>query len=287
MLDMAMLSPTYTPLTQYFEKPLDYRREVPQDALLFSSRRPAILKYEPRLVRLARLLTTLPWHVSGWQREAEKLEISMAEGVSFKKGWRNVPTTVYLELDGRGQDMQVYHLNFKLRARYEGLRWLMYNHRVFSFIVFTTAFWAGEVIFAVLAWALWSARSGEQKPAGDVKKESGDSESAIKAEPDTEDVETDDVDLSDTPRTFPTYGRQAPLHYVPKAKSEGAEVRVKVEPVPLPLPVGAEGDDESEIPISVQSYRGGRSDSGIGTSFSEAGTSREGVQRRRSKGRGD
>jgi len=32
--------------------------------------------------------------------------------------------------------------------------------------------------------------------------------------------ETDDPDLSDTPRTFPTYGRQAPLRYVPKVKDE-------------------------------------------------------------------
>lgn len=207
----------------------------------------------------------------------------MAEGISFRKGWRNVPIMVYLELQGRGQDIHVYDVQFKLRARYEGIRWLMYNHRIFSFVVFTTAFWAGEVIFAIIAWMLWSSQSSNtEKGKGALKVEDTDASTAVKTEKDEGGMDTDDLDLSDTPRSFPTYGRQPPLHFVPKVKAEDEE-KLVMDETALP-PMGAEADDESEEPVDVGGFRGGRSDSGLGTSFSEGGPSRGNIQRRRSKG---
>jgi seipin len=285
MLDMVLLSPTYQPVAQPIEAGLDIRGSMPSEAVLYSSRRPAILTYHPRLVSLSKQVAALPWYILGWRRDAEKLEIPMAEGVSFRKGWRNVPALVYLELQGKGQDIQVYHVQFKLRARYEGIRWLMYNHRIFSFVVFTTAFWFAEVIFAVLTWMLWNSRSGsgKEKGKGELKGEDTDASTIIKTEREDGELETDDLDLSDTPRSFPTYGRQAPLQYVPKVKTEDDGEKLVMDETTL-QPFAAEADDESEEPIDVGSFRG-RSDSGLGTSFSEGGAShRGGVQRRRSRG---
>jgi seipin len=286
MLDMALLSSTYKPQTQNSDEPLATRESLPSEGVVYSTRRPAILTYHPRLVNWSKQITGLPWFLLGWRRDAEKLEIPMAEGVSFSKGWRHVPKTVYLELQGRGQDIQVYDVQFKLRARYEGIRWLMYNHRIFSFIFFTTGFWLGEVLFAVLTWLVWSSRSGSGpfRVKGEIKGEETDGSTAVKTEREEGEIETDDLDLSDTPRSFPTYGRQAPLQFVPRVKAEYDGEKLVIDEAVL-LPVAAEADDESEEPLDVGSFRGGRSDSGIGTSFSEGGASiRGGLQRRRSKG---
>lgn len=282
MLEMALLSPAYTPSSQSADTPFDIHGPSTNEAVVFSSRRPAILTYHSRLINLSKQVFGLPWYLLGW-RDAEQLEIVMAEGVSFKKGWRNVPTVAYVEVQGRGQSLQVYDVQLKLRARYEGLRWLMYSHRIFSLIVFTTAFWAAEVLFAVLSWVLWSTRSGvwTEEGAKEVKGEETDESTAIKTEEGG--VETD-LDMSDTPRSFPTYGRQAPLQYIPKIKKEEETDQMLPEETTI-QPFAAEADDESEEPPDVGSFRGGRSDSGIGTSFSDGGGSlRGGVQRRRSKG---
>jgi seipin len=286
MLDMVLLSPTYQPVVQSAEAGFDIRGSIPSEAVLLSSRRPAILTYHPRLVSLSKQVAALPWYILGWRRDAEKLEIPMAEGVSFRKGWRNVPALVYLELQGKGQDIQVYDVQLKLRARYEGIRWLMYNHRIFSFVIFTTAFWFAEVIFAILTWMLWNSQSGsgKEKGQGELKGEDTDVSTIIKTERENGELETDDLDLSDTPRSFPTYGRQPPLQYVPRVKTEGDGERLVMDETML-QPFAAEADDESEEPVDVGSFRGGRSDSGLGTSFSEGGASlRGGVQRRRSRG---
>ena len=106
-----------------------------------------------------------------------------------------------------------------------------------------------------------------------MKAEETDASTAIKAEGEEE---TDEPDLSDTPRTFPTYGRQAPLRYVPKVKEEESEGFIMDETAIQPLT--AEADDEDE---ELETFRGGR-DSGVGTSFSEGGE-RSGLARRRSR----
>lgn len=286
MLDMVLLSPTYQPLTQPTEAGFEMRRSMPNEAVLFSSRRPAILTYHPRLVSLSKQFAALPWYILGWHRDAEKLVIPMVEGVLFRKGWRNVPSLLYLELQGNGQKIEVYDVQLKLRARYEGIRWLMYNHRIFSFVVFTTAFWFAEVTFAVLAWILWNSRSHSRKEKwkGELKGEDTDASTVFKTEREDGELETDDLDLSDTPRSFPTYGRQAPLQYLPRVKAENDSEKLVMDETTL-QPFAAEADDESEEPVDISSFRGGRSDSGLGTSFSEAGASLGGgVQRRRSRG---
>lgn len=210
----------------------------------------------------------------GLRQESEMLHIPMAESQAFQKGWKNVPGHLMLELQA-GQEVQVYDVRILFTARFGGLRWLMYNHRILSFIMFTGAFWFSEVVFALLGWlAVQTIFSGKKEVKKEpIKGEDTDASTAIKPEGE----ETDEPDLSDTPRTFPTYGRQAPLRYIPKVKDEDSEEYIIDETAIQPLT--AEADDEDE---DAELYKGGR-DSGIGTSFSEGGE-RSGVARRRSRG---
>lgn len=289
MIDMKLLSTAFSlvvPEVTFTSRIIDY---IPENTVLFTSSRPAILTYQSTLVRLSKQVAGMPWYLLGWRREAEKLDIIMAEGVRFPRGSRNVPETIFLELQTRGsgdKEIEVYNAKIKLRARFSGLRWLMYNHRIFSFVVFTGAFWGAEVVFSVLAWVMLSSlgsnETGQAKFKNELKGEETDGSTAIKTEEKEEDIdEIEDADLSDTPRNFPTYGRQPPLYYAPKVKSEiDASEQILDHTAIQPLAAAVEADDESEEVFGRSRY-----DSGIGTSFSESPrSSGAGVQRRRSKG---
>jgi hypothetical protein len=285
MLSLSLLSPSYVPPVLSSVPPSilqeSHSSTIPPSQLLFVSRRPAILTYSSRLVSLSSRIFSLPLYILGLKHESEVLHIPMAESAIFKKGRANVPAYVLLELQ-TGQEVQVYDVRIHFRARFGGLRWLMYNHRITSFFGFTTAFWFAEIIFTCLGWIalryiFTSATPSEIKTEGAIKGDETDAtiKSEIKDEP-----ETDEPDLSDTPRTFPTYGRQQPLRYIPKVKDEDSEEYVLDEAAIQPL-AAMEADDEDEEDV----FRA--RDSGIGTSFSEGGERRAGVTRRRSgRGRG-
>jgi seipin len=280
MLSLSLLPPTYRPPLPLSSAPTPKNPgrtiSVSPDEVLFFSRRPAILTYTSRLISLSERIFALPLYILGLRQEAEILHIPMAESQSFLKGWKNVPGYVVIELQA-GQEVQVYDVRILFTARFGGLRWLMYNHRILSFIVLTSVFWFSEVIFTVLGWlsvrAIFSPKAEVKKEL--VKGEETDASTAVKAEGE----ETDEPDLSDTPRTFPTYGRQAPLRYVPKVKDEADSEEYIIDETAI-QPLTAEADDEDEEDLEV--YRGGRTDSGIGTSFSETGE-RSGLARRRSR----
>lgn len=150
----------------------------------------------------------------------------------------------------------------------------MYNYRILSFVVFTAAFWGMEVFGLLFSWVILRSIFASSKI---------DSEKRLKLEDEdtTGEIvknETDEFgELSDTERTFPTYGRQKPLKYEGRVKSEEDEEVYKIDEVAQPVGLEADDEDEEEDDDGV-----GR-DSGIGTSFSE-GPGR-GVARRRSKGK--
>jgi len=274
MLSLSLLPPTYKPaLPATSSSILKRTNTVSPEETLFFSRRPAILTYTSRLVSLSERFVSLPLYILGLRQESEVLHVPMAESQSFPKGWKNVPDYVMLELQA-GQEVQVYDVRVLFTARFAGLRWLMYNHRLISFLVFTSAFWSSEMIFTVLGWlAVRNFFTTQQAVKTELVKAEETDASQVKGEGEEE---TDEPDLSDTPRTFPTYGRQAPLRYVPKVKEEESEEIIMDETAIQPLT--AEADDEDE---ELDDYRAGK-DSGIGTSFSEGGE-RSGLARRRSK----
>ncbi|KAH8808445.1 putative adipose-regulatory protein-domain-containing protein [Xylogone sp. PMI_703] len=299
MISLSLLSQDYkqqhvVSTSQSAMEPRDFIHPS-RDDILFHSRRPAILTYSSELVTYSERLAALPLYVLGLRKEAETLVVPMAESVYLERGRQNVPESVFMQLQA-GQDIQVYSAVVHFTARLAGLRWFMYYQRVIAFFVGTTAFWVAEMVFALVGWlVLRSLISTDEdknrnkelvKRQGAVKSEEEtdeDSQQKIK-----EEEEMDEPDLSDTPRTFPTYGRSAPLRYIPQVKNEEDSEEYTIEDSNIP-PLGGEADDEGDgeevdgSGIRSTGHREGRSDSGIGTSFSEGGE-RAGLARRRSRG---
>jgi seipin len=237
--------------------------------VLASSRRTAILTYYSPVVDLARKATELHWLILGWRLEAETLDIPVFTGVSFAKGWRNVPDTMQIQVQSSAR-MQIYEANVIFKARFQGLRWIMYNHRITSAFVFIGAFWGTEVLFTAICWAIlsvWIFSSGDNTSA----KTEADDHKRIKAE-DSEDEEQ--AKLSDTERTYPTYSKGAPMRYTsPAIKKEETEP----EPFPQLLTTALEADDENESDDFF--------DSGLGTSLESTGntSSKEALRKRKNK----
>jgi seipin len=238
--------------------------------VLASSRRTAMLTYYSPVVDLARKATELHWLILGWRLEAETLEIPVFNGVSFAKGWRNVPDTMQIQVQSSAR-MQIYEANVIFKARFQGLRWIMYNHRITSAFVFIGAFWGTEVLFTAICWAIlsvWIFSSGDNTS---VKPEADDHK-RIKAE-DTEDEEQ--AKFSDTERTYPSYSKGPAMRYTsPVIKKEDTEP----EPFPSLLSTALEADDEDESDDFF--------DSGLGTSLeSSTGhtSSKEAVRKRKNK----
>ena len=71
----------------------------------------------------------LPWHVLGWKKESELLEISMFEGVEFPKGWKNIPNTVKVVVEA-DEKMHFYEVGIKIVARFGGLRYGAHRQHV-------------------------------------------------------------------------------------------------------------------------------------------------------------
>jgi hypothetical protein len=245
-------------------------------SLLATSRRHAILPYRSPLVEMLHKTTQVPWYLLGLRSEAGTLDIPVYESVSFPRGRNNIPSTLRLEVQSTHR-LQIYSAKVHFRARFQGLRWLMYNHRIISAILFIGLFWTTELMFAGLAWAAISVQLAQ--PSNAKAQGTIDSANAVKEE-ETED-ELKRPLLSDTERTFPTLSGQQPLHYASSASKDPSDmVTIKREEVDEPLIIpdsmarAAEADDEDEEEDDFF-------DSGIGTSLDSAGPQRSDSMRRR------
>ena len=272
---------------------------VEKPHILARSRRPALLTYRHWTTELAYRLLRLPLYVLNFHTESETLAIQMMEGVEFDKGWRNVPSSVRLEMRA-AHPLDVYKVSVRVAARLEGLRWIMWNYRISTAVVFIGLFWAMEMGMLLGTWGialLLLSGSGDEIKQEDtgsrrIKQESegygGDGAMTPKEEHDTDNYPP--TPLSETERTFPTLSSQRPLHYsspgspgeqpseaatafVDKIKRERSTTP-RVEDVP-PARTEGEADDEDDDFVQ-EDYR----DSGIGTGRE---STREGeVTRRRS-----
>ncbi|TDZ24735.1 Seipin-like protein [Colletotrichum orbiculare MAFF 240422] len=231
--------------------------------VLFSSRRPVLVPYQDPLVSLASRLFFLAYHMLFPDSQTCLLTVSMAEHIELGKG-TSLPATALLEIQS-GQSIETYHTTITLRARLRGLRWFMYHYGILAKTAATLLFWTSECLFMAAAWVVWSLLMGSRSNAGIKAGLSKDVEAIRKEDGSGLD------ELSDAPRTFPSYGKQAPLRFEPDVKEEASPISRMDDLTPL----GGEADDEEE-----DEGRGGfRGDSGIGTSFSEGGS---GIVRRRS-----
>ncbi|KAM0720852.1 hypothetical protein Q7P37_003137 [Cladosporium fusiforme] len=241
--------------------------------VLARSRRPAILHYRSLLVEATHRMTQLPWYLLGVRSETETLSISVFEGASFARGANSVPAALRLEVQSSAR-MQIYTARAVFRARFGGLRWLMYNHRIFSMVIFVGVFWSVEMVCAGIAWAVLAAYLG---PAMRMPMRIKEEEEA--SELGDSDEEGSNAFLSDTERTFPTLSGQQPLRFrspdvIKEENKDDGTVEVRLEDVP-PLPTALEADDEDDEEGDYFL------DSGIGTSMESGGGSRPGSVRKR------
>jgi seipin len=301
MLALTLLAPGYkkitTPTTTVHARPLPtlslQMTSIKDQDVIYSTRRPALLRYSSRLISLSERLVGLPLYILGLRMESEVLVVNMAENLTFEKGkGKGVPGYAMVEVQA-GQSIQIYSGELSIRARFGGLRWWMWNHRFLSAVVGVAVFWGASCFAAISSWIfLRVVFAPASSPAEEnIKEGEGKEETSGQGVKEEEERGTnEDPDLSDTPRTFPTYGRQTPLRFEPRVKSEPAVKSEEEEEEEVLMgtriqPLRGEADDEEEDDGGY----GGRdrdADSGLGTSYSEGGEggSRSLLARRRGKG---
>ncbi|KAJ4350522.1 uncharacterized protein N0V89_009143 [Didymosphaeria variabile] len=256
---------------------------VGKTEVLARSRRPAILTYRSWLTELSYRLLRLPLYVLGWGTESETVSVMVMEGVQFDKGWRNVPTSIRLELRSK-IPLEVYRVSVGFVAKLEGLRWVMYTYRFTSAAVFISVFWATEMGVLLFTWAVFAFFLGklddEDATRGGEKFKIEQGAVTPKTEPADSEPPTP---LSDASRTFPTLSSHQPLHY---SSSSPKEERATPALEDIPTKEEAEADDEDDdflleepIPNSAADVL---TDSGIGTSM-ESSIERMGLNRRKSQ----
>ena len=249
---------------------------------LAHARRPALLTYRSWPTEHIHRLLRLPLYLTGFGSESETLHVRMLEAASFAE----VPTSLRLELRST-VPLEVYSATVHIRARLEGLRWLMYRHRLLSAGVFVLLFWATEMGLLLLTWAAAGLVLGSSSPssssAAAVEKESDDPNHPTKREAPTHPA----TPATHTSHTFPTLSSHPPLRYT-EIKPEPAEPRLEH----VPLKEDADADDEEDdfvlqSPPLLRVADAGFTDSGLGTGVdSERERERERV-RRRGGGRGE
>lgn len=292
MVDVALLAPTSASAaasdadavaqearTMIQESSGQYGEGIPErlaaenEGVVVRARRPAMLRYSSLEVDLLRKMVAAPWYALGWAHESEKVEVGMLEDVEFSvpktrnlRGALGVPDRVRVLLESR-ELLEVYSATVEVRARLSGLRWLMYKHRVLSFVVFTAMFYAATMGTAVTAYAgltIWQLMKeaedhevdGGRKGKGKQIKQEGDDDEAT-------------ASLSDTSRTFPSRIGQEPLKYTGRGRRfEEEEMVIKKEEDDTALstsniaPLDADDEDNADDYDDMDSFR----DSGIGTS---------------------
>ncbi|XXG95700.1 hypothetical protein Hte_001970 [Hypoxylon texense] len=141
---------------------------VREDSVVFMSRRPTLIPYEDPLVSTASRVLFMLYHIfHPGASEKTTLTIPMGELVEFKDV---LPLSILVDVEA-GQNLQVYSATVTLVARLTGMRWAMYNHRIISFVVCTTAFWIAEMLSMGFAWlVLGHLVSGQKSDDTDVTK---------------------------------------------------------------------------------------------------------------------
>lgn len=267
--------------------------------VLAHSRRPAILTYRSWPIEHLYRLLRLPLYLSGFGSESETLHLTMLEAAYFPSA---VPTSLRLELRSRAP-LEVYRVRVHISAKLEGLRWLMYQHRLASAAVCVLLFWGTEMGVLMLTWGLAStlfgSSSSSRKPDGDDDDDDDDALSAPNTPRIKKEAHADDPGTphSDTSHTFPALSGHQALRYSSPSSSSKPKYEDSAEPrlEDIPLREDAEADDEDDDFVLQEPVPRGEgalfTDSGLGTGMdSERDRERERVRRRgsaRGRGKGD
>ncbi|OAP63423.1 hypothetical protein AYL99_02650 [Fonsecaea erecta] len=316
MLDLSLLGSKGVP-----DAMASWLGNITLENVLYHSRRPAILPYASPILSLSHTVLHLPWHLLNLRDlDRSRLVVPMFEMLVFPRGVRNLPTHARLELQA-GSVLQVYDVKLAFRAKFQGMRYWIYNYRITTFVVFTALFYGVSLTSMALGWAVishvLSSGGGGDGTQKRIKMEAGTPINPEQHESSsgtaTAKIKTEDEaelssphgggglslsNVSDTPTQFPT-GRGRPLlSYAGRfpggsAAKEAREQHMEVEEDRLRRPMGpgeaADDEDEGDFDEEEENIRGRRAeggDSGIGTSMESehaaAGGSGVVVRRRRS-----
>ncbi|EEQ83880.1 hypothetical protein RJZ56_002110 [Blastomyces dermatitidis] len=186
MLDLALVSTVDTNINTNAEASAE-------ENIIARSRRPAILTYASPMVDTARRVSKMPLYVLGWQREAEKLKVNMMGRVEFARKKGAMPKMLRLEIQS-DERMQVYNAVVRFDAKFSGLRWIMYNWKILSFLTFSSTFWIVSMLFTS---SVWIALAGQAEPTfkkrpklEDEAEEENSSDVSVKEEEGSDDEDS-------------------------------------------------------------------------------------------------
>lgn len=241
------------------------------ERMLFSSRRSALMPYVDPMVSLTSRVLFMAYHLLSPNSQRHTMTVRLAERVSFERESKK-PAAAYIEVEA-GQDIQIYSTQLTLTAQLRGLRWLMVQYRLLTYIVFTLLFWFCEVLFMSAAWSIWSSYTAMPANEGKLRirasGEAGGDESG--ADLDHDDGDEDDDDGDETEPSSRPKGRSFPIKHEHSVKGEGTPERSLAD---IPA-VGADADDEDDFDEEERKHLAA---SGRGTSYSKEGA--ESVRRR-------
>lgn len=149
---------------------------------LHSSRRPALVPYSSLPASLARKIIYTPLHIltssKTYDPDSVTLTVPMFEEVQFARGKQNIPTHAKLVIQTQRPSapiytaqsnvpiphLEVYSAKLTFQVRFHGLRYLVYNHRILSFLIFSSIFYGVSVSTVAVVWAALAMVFRAQSP---------------------------------------------------------------------------------------------------------------------------
>lgn len=266
MLDLSLLGQANVP-----DAVSSWLANITSDNVLYHSRRPAILPYTSPILSLAHTFLYLPWHLLNFRDlDSSHLVVPMFEMLTFPRGTRNIPTHARVELQS-STTLQVYDAILAFRAKFQGMRYLIYNYRATAFVIFTTLFYTVSVSTMALAWAMISHVLSTAQNSGDKQKKINHQgkDSTMQIKPEGEPSSTTKIKTEDE--------TESSAHGL-SLSAEGADTDGREEDLTRTLGPDEAADDEDEGEEEEIRGRPFEGDSGIGTSME----SESGLKRRRS-----
>lgn len=286
MVSLSLLGPASRVVIPPYSPTAALVPQKPNATILAISSRPTTLTYRSPAVEYAKKVLALPWYVVGWRHETEVVSVHMMDGVSFERGWKNIPTSVWVEVRSRNR-LQIYSCNVNIRATLSGVRWLMYRHRITSFLGFTFLFWVIEMSTALFIWLAASYMLADAERTSKMSGVKSETPSTVRVKQEGGAEEEHADYLSDTDRTFPTYAGQPPLRYTSPhqaiVKEEGDDGSIaRATGIEADISADPSDEDADFVLDEPQSMTRGAYDSGLGTSMESSAGS---IRRRRSGGK--
>lgn len=161
MIALHLLDTDLTTTLDVVHTPESGKSLIDPQSVMFTTRRPALMPYVDPAVSLARRLVFLPLHLLFPKNELHTMTVPLAEGVVFARSSR-VPKSIYVELQA-GQNFQTSEVSVTMTANLRGLRYILHNYRIISFVALTLGFWSMEMLFAGMALFILGIFVGNQE----------------------------------------------------------------------------------------------------------------------------